>query len=278
VLYLIVWRRSEFFFLNHYSSDAEIAYYSIAFGLVVALVRLPSAMGEVLAPAVATLFGAGAHERIRSGFSRALRLLLLATMPIAAASAALGPETIRVIWGSEFGPAEKPFLIMVFASLMTPVTVLSASLLAGLGKVRVPLVADAAAAVVDIGLAFALVPRHGAVGAAIANSAAQLASGVPLLVYGSRLAGPVRWEVKSLARTAVLSAAGGAAAWGVVTALGGPAGIVLGLVAGAFVFFVLAALVRILPADDAAWLGDALGARGRRLPQRAALRLGERRA
>jgi hypothetical protein len=64
----------------------------------------------------------------------------------------------------------------------------------------------------------------------------------------------------------------------VVTALGGPAGIVLGLLAGAFVFFLLAALIGILPADDAAWLGDALGARGRRLPQRAALRLGERRA
>ena len=31
LLYLIVWRRSEFFFLNHYSADDEIAFYSIAF-------------------------------------------------------------------------------------------------------------------------------------------------------------------------------------------------------------------------------------------------------
>ena len=54
LLYLIVWRRSEFFFLNHYSSDSEIAFYSIAFALVTAVVRLPSAMGQVLAPAVLT--------------------------------------------------------------------------------------------------------------------------------------------------------------------------------------------------------------------------------
>ena len=56
--------RSEFFFLQHYSNDQQIAFYSIAYAVSTGVVRLPSAMGEVLAPAVATLFGAGAHERI----------------------------------------------------------------------------------------------------------------------------------------------------------------------------------------------------------------------
>src|SRR4051812_15096713 len=135
VLYLIVWRRSEFFFLQHYSSDRQIAFYSIAYAVATGVVRLPSAMGEVLAPAVATLFGAGAHERIRAGFSRALRLLLLATLPVTAAAAALGPAAIRLIWGEAFSPARGPFLVMVAASLLTPVTVLCASLLAGLGRV-----------------------------------------------------------------------------------------------------------------------------------------------
>jgi O-antigen/teichoic acid export membrane protein len=149
LLYLIVWRRSEFFFLNHYSANREIAFYSIAFGLVAAVVRLPSAMGQVLAPAVATLLGAGAHERIRRGFSRALRLLLIVTLPIAAATAALGPEAIRLFWGDAYGPTREPLLIMVAASLLTPVTVLASSLLAGLAHVRLPLVATAAAGIVD---------------------------------------------------------------------------------------------------------------------------------
>src|SRR5258705_536252 len=69
ILYLIIWRRSEFFFLVHYSTDRQIAYYSIGFAVATGLVRLPAAMGEVLAPAVATLYGAGAHDRIRTGFS-----------------------------------------------------------------------------------------------------------------------------------------------------------------------------------------------------------------
>ena len=273
LLYLIVWRRSEFFFLNHYSPDSEIAFYSIAFALVTAVVRLPSAMGQVLAPAVATLLGAGEHERIRRGFSRALRLLLIVTMPIAAATAALGPQAIRLIWGDDYAPTRDPLLIMVGASLITPVTVLASSLLAGLEYVRLPLAATAAAGVVDLGLAAALVPHHGAVGAAIANAAAQVTAGVPLILYAARRAGPIRWGWNGLVRCAAVSAAGGAGAWGVVTVVGGIAGEVLGLLAGSAVFFATAAAFGLLAREDAVWAADVLGSRAGELPRRRVLAL-----
>ena len=48
--------------------DGAIALYSIAFSMVVALRLVPSALGGTVAPAFATLFGAGQHDRIRSGF------------------------------------------------------------------------------------------------------------------------------------------------------------------------------------------------------------------
>jgi O-antigen/teichoic acid export membrane protein len=167
-------------------------------------------------------------------------------------------------------------LIMVAASLVTPVTVLAASLLAGLGQVRLPLIANAAAGVVDIGVAAALVPHHGAVGAAIANAGAQAMAGLPLIIYSARLAGPIRWEPGALLRCSVLSALGGAAAWGVVTALGGVAGIVLGLLAGAVAFFVPAVAVGILPREDAAWLSDVLGSRAGHVLRRAVMALAVR--
>jgi O-antigen/teichoic acid export membrane protein len=276
LLYLIVWRRSEFFFLNHYSSDAQIAFYSIAFSLVTAVARLPSAMGQVLAPAVATLLGAGEHERIRRGFGRALRLLVVVTVPVSVATAALGPAAIRVIWGSAFADARDPLLIMVAASLLTPITVLSSSLLAGLAHVRLPLLATAAAGVVDLGLAAVLVPHHGAIGAAIANGAAQATAGIPMIVYSGRLQGPIEWGWGRLARCAAVSAAGGAVAWGVSASLGGVAGLFLGLVAGSAVFFALAAAIGFLSRDDADWLGDVVGSRGGDVPRRLVLALAVR--
>jgi O-antigen/teichoic acid export membrane protein len=277
VLYLIVWRRSEFFFLQHYSSDRQIAFYSIAFAVATGVVRLPAAMGEVLAPAVATLLGAGAHDRIRSGFSRALRLLVLVTLPVTAAAAAVGPEALRVIWGPDFAGAVYPFLVMVASSVLTPVTVLSASLVAGVGRVGVPLVAEALAAAVDVGLAFALVPHHGALGAAIASSSALLASGLLLLLYANRLTGPIRFDGWALVRGVAFAAAGGAVAWGLVTAVGGVGGIVLGLAGGAVVFSLLGLLVGFLPRDDAEWLHDVLAGHAGEVPARVALAFAGRR-
>jgi hypothetical protein len=62
LLYLIVWRRSEFFFLNHYSSDSEIAYYSIAFAIATGVVRLPSGDGRGAGP--------GDRDVVRRGSAR----------------------------------------------------------------------------------------------------------------------------------------------------------------------------------------------------------------
>src|SRR5205823_6381212 len=54
---LIVFRRSEFFFLEHYTGDREVALYSISFAAVTTLVLVPQAL-------------AGARCRARPGRSR----------------------------------------------------------------------------------------------------------------------------------------------------------------------------------------------------------------
>ena len=43
VLTVVVWRRSEFLFLNYYSTNAEIGFYSIAFAAAAAVLLLPLA-------------------------------------------------------------------------------------------------------------------------------------------------------------------------------------------------------------------------------------------
>ena len=66
ILSFVVFQRSEFFFLEHYSTDQQIALYSIAFGLYAALLALPSALSNMFAPAVATLHRAGAQSGSRA--------------------------------------------------------------------------------------------------------------------------------------------------------------------------------------------------------------------
>jgi O-antigen/teichoic acid export membrane protein len=261
VLELVVWKRSEFFFLNWFSDDAELAYYSIAFGVAFAIVRLPATLAAVAAPAVANLFGAGEVERIRRGFGRGLRLLSLGAFPIVALALALGPTLITAIWGAEYERAGDVFLIMAVASLALPVADLSYSLLVGIGRLRIPLLIDGCAALCNVALALLLIPRYGAVGAALANSGAQVAVALPLSLYVRRVLGSVEWHTPALLRGAVASAAAGLVAFAVLEGIGGNAALVPAAVAGTAVFLGLGIALRVLPREDAAWLGTALGRR-----------------
>ena len=202
----IVWKRSEFFFLNHYSNNTEIAFYSIAFAGMAALTMIPETLATTMAPAFATLFGAGESERIRTGFGRALRLMSLATLPLTAAALALGPRAIEVVYGSSYNGAGSALRLLSLGFPLVPLVSVSNALLLGIGRIRAPVVAGIGAAVVNIGLDFALIPHHAANGAAVANTVAQATMSTWLIVYGWRQVGGVRLEPGALLRTAVASA------------------------------------------------------------------------
>jgi O-antigen/teichoic acid export membrane protein len=236
---------------------------------VVTLVLVPQALANAVSPAVATLLGAGRHDRIRSGYSRTLRLLLVASLPIAAGGLALGPETLRLVFGGAFADSRVPLLVLFAPFPLIPLMNASYSLIVGLGKIRFPLVVGAASAALNIALDLALIPGHAAVGAAVANSCAQGATAVATIAYGTRLAGPVDWRAAALARAVAASVAAGAAAWGALALVGGAPGVVLGVAAGTAAFAACALVLRILPAEDALWVersfGGLLGAVARRV-------------
>jgi O-antigen/teichoic acid export membrane protein len=261
VLSFVVWRRSELFFLNHYSTDTEIAYYSVAFSAVSVALMLPIALAGVLLPAVATLHGAGDLDRIRSGYGRALRAIVMLSLPLAAAALALGPELVRLVYGPSYDAAGAPLRVLVAPLPATSAVSLATVLLTGIARLRPVTVLGALGAAVNIALDFALIPRLDALGAAAASSAAQLVIAVPVLVYAHYSLQGVRWEAFALAKTALVSAAGGLAAWGALELLGGLAGVVVGLALGIAVFCVLASVIRIFSAPDTEWLDDNAGGR-----------------
>ena len=260
-LELIVGTRSEFFFLAHSSTDAQIAFYSIAYSAVAALRLIPRALAGSTTPAFATLFGAQAFDRIRSGYSRSLRLLVIATLPLTAAALALGPELVEEIYGRDFAGAGAPLQILLVVFPIVALSSLGNSLLSGLGKIRVPLVANAVAAAFDVGLAWALVPSLDASGAAIANAAGQGIYALVVLVAAARLVGPVELRVSALSRNAVAAAVAGVLGWTVLKGLDGFTGLVAAGAALTAAYGLLAALLRVLPAQDAAWLEETLGGR-----------------
>ena len=254
VLNFVVAQRSELFFLERFSSDTQIAYYSIAFSATAALTAIPIAVGAVMTPSVATLAGGGEFDRIRRGYSRVLRLGLLFSLPLTGAALALGPRLLHLVYGPKYIGVGDVLVVILLTIPLIPLGGASGALLIGLGRVRAPIMVGAIAAATDLGLAALLVPRFDAIGAAIANTSASLISGALVIGFAVRQVGRVHIGWSSVLRIAVVSAlaavlarlvlvAGDDVTWWIAAAAVEVAALALGAVT-----------LRIISGEDAAFL------------------------
>jgi O-antigen/teichoic acid export membrane protein len=272
ILNLVVFQRSELFFLEHFSSNRQIALYSIAFSATAALTAISAGIGAVLTPSIATLVGGREFDRIRRGFSRVLRLGLLFSLPLTGAALALGPTLMHLVYGPRYVGVGDILVIILLTVPLIPLVGASSALLVGYGRVRAPIVVGSIAAATDLGLAALLVPHLDAIGAALANTSASIISGLLLIGFAVRLVGGVHLEWHSILRVLGVSAVAGSLAR-------------LVLVGGhSWILFVAAAAIevaalaigalrfRIISTDDAAFLVRAFkgGTRVTRLFQRLA--------
>lgn len=261
LLTLIVWRRSEVFFLERYASTSQIALYSVAFGIVFAVQQLPGGLAGALTPALATLLGAGQTDRIRVGVGRAMRLVLLVSLPMTAGLLAVGPALITLVYGTDFAPAGAILLVFVGVLPLVTVALVAGAVLQAYGLVRQMIWTGIAATIVDIGLVLLLVPGHGAMGAALANTAAQATLAGLRVWFAVRVVGGIDPQLATVARAVVAAAAAGLAAWVPVLALGGFLGLAAGVIGGVVVFGVASSVLGVLGSDDAAWMRDTAGHR-----------------
>jgi O-antigen/teichoic acid export membrane protein len=261
-LTIIIWRRTEVFFLEHYSTNAQVGFYSIAFAGSAVLAMLFQALSAALLPAVATLWGAGQHDRISSGYSRAVRLILLLALPLTALSLALGPELVLVVYGHRYADAREVLVILLSITPLVAMLYMSAALLAAIGRLRPMLVAGVVASAVTISFDFLLIPAFDSVGAAFANLGGQITVGVWVVIVTRGAVGDVHWRPAIIVRISLASVLAGASAWACVALLGGAAGVACGAVVGVALFALLGGILGIIDAGDASWLDDTVGGVG----------------
>jgi O-antigen/teichoic acid export membrane protein len=268
IIEVVVFKRSEFIFLERFSTSQQIAFYSVAFAAVTAAGRLPTAVVQLVLPAVSTLAGADQHDRITAGFGRGMRLMLTFSLPVAAFSIALGPIAIRAVYGHDYADAGLVLALIAPVPLVVgPLTAMSSATLNALGQLRSPLLWGFAALAVTIALDFIVIPPWGAVGAAVANDGGQLSGSLPIIYLAQRHV-RARWIRSVLVRPLVLSAIAAAGAWAAAAAMESVAGSWAGLATGSGValalFFGLASVTKMLDAEDTSWLVDALGPKAKR--------------
>jgi O-antigen/teichoic acid export membrane protein len=250
----VVWDRSEFLFLERFSPVRELAFYSLGFSIVQQLLTVPQVFAS--APG-ANLFVEQGRDPSALGrvASVVVRYVALVALPLTLGLAALSPSLVLLVYGQSYAATGPVLRILALGATVTAFLTSAQHLLMATERQGFLLRWTVVIGIVNLSLDFLLVPRAGAIGAALGNATSQAVAVIGMWVYLERWGG-FRLPWTSVARTALAAAGAAAAAGACGVLLPGVPGVLAGIAAGAASYLTLVRVARILdPLDQDRLLG-----------------------
>ena len=177
-----IWFGADIVLLQALAPGPAVGQYAVAKNLTNVLYTAPAAMATVISP---RLIGANRTE-LRGVLARTLGLTACITIPALTVLALAGAILVVLLFGKGYLPAAGPLPLLGIGMALHGFYLVLQSTWVGLGRTRIVPIAMGAAMVVTIVTGLALIPTHGAAGAAIAfaaGAAVQLAViGLPTLL------------------------------------------------------------------------------------------------
>lgn len=173
LLQIIVWDRSDIIFLKVLQPDIrQVAFFSVCFSVADRLMRVPQTFGSALSTTQMAEYGRDKQRMFRMTGQAAL-YVLMGALPILAGLAAIGSPLIRVVYGSQYLPAIPVFIVVALFFIPKAVLSPAQTMLYSAEDLAFLLKWGCLAGSINIALDVALIPSHGAMGAAFANGIAQ---------------------------------------------------------------------------------------------------------
>lgn len=171
----IVWQRSEILFLKAYSTVAQIGFYTIAYSMASKLNDITGTFSTTLMPLYAETYGRNGLRDVGLVFANATKYLQMLMVPLCLLGIAVARPLVQAIYGAQFLSVALPFQILLASLPIVCIGVVISPLLYGVDKQSFIAKYGTVVAVLNIVLDLVLIPKYAAVGAAFANSAAQIA-------------------------------------------------------------------------------------------------------
>jgi O-antigen/teichoic acid export membrane protein len=157
-------------------------------------------------PMAARLFARGDHKGMRNSYWQTSMFLAVATFPIFIMTTVFAHTTTVTLFGGQYSSSDTVLAATAFGYYFSVTLGFNAYVLQVYGRLRWLVVSNVGALVLNMGLAFLLIPSMGAPGAAIAGGGTMVAQNVVnQLVLGRTLA--VAGEAESIARPYLVIAA-----------------------------------------------------------------------
>jgi len=179
---VIVWQRSEIFFLGWLSNLEQVGFYNLAYTIFSMLLTSGWALLHGFYPAMSRHYGAGEwfhiHEKVRQGVIFAA----LFAVPLTFGGWAVLNNLTVLMYTPKMLPSVPAAQVLLLGLLPGVITGLFSMLVNAVGGIWLQVKLGLAISAVSIGLDLILIPRFGALGAAIASTTTQLAYAIFLAV------------------------------------------------------------------------------------------------
>ncbi len=246
---LIVWGRSEIVLLKSLCPDIrQVSFYSVAFTMAEQLLLVATIFGTAASTTIFAQFGRD-KSRLPNIAASTLRYIVLMSIPLHFIAAALAVPALLLIYGRQFEGAAMVValapLLCMFKAFLSP----AQSLLESSEHQNYVIAATVFAGIVDIVVAWYLIPAHGAVGACIGNGAAQ-ALAVCLMWAAAISLYKIKLPWLYIAKIVLISALASLSAHAIAERLSPVWGILWGGGVSLLVLFGLIYLLRVLEVED----------------------------
>ena len=207
---LVVWSRSENYFLGRFCAAPQIAYYNLAQNLIVKFTgTLPNLMWRILLPLSAQQHGRMEGDKMRKTYHHALRYSAFFVFPTIAICYIAAYELVVIFYGHAYSEAKDCFRILCPGALLASLAQPGSAVIYASNRQAFILKYGSVLAVLNIALCLWLIPKFGARGAAFCYSFTTSLGVIGGFVYTGRNLGLsvpwAAWRKASLA-TAVLCA------------------------------------------------------------------------
>jgi len=261
LLNVVVWDRSDMFFLKLLNSDVrQITFFALAFNVTERILMLPTAFGASLSVTIMAQYGRG-QSRLEELTVNGARYAALLAVPLLAGVAAISNPLVPLLYGKAYEPMTAVLAVSATLAISKALITAPTQLLQATENQGFLLLWGCICGAVDVLLDFLLVPSRGATGAAWANGLAQTLACVGVWTYAWRR---FRLDLR-LNEFARLAAAGILMVAGVLACrrwLHGTPGLAAAVLLGAAIWLGALRLLRVLTAAD----GERLTGAGRVLP------------
>jgi O-antigen/teichoic acid export membrane protein len=246
---LVVWDRSEMVVLKNFCADIrQIAFYSVAFNITERLLAFSQVFGTATGTTIMVQYGRDA-SRLRELMGTTMRYLALISFPVHFGLAAIAGPTMWIIYGPKYAGAVPALAIAACLGIPKAFLLPVQALLSSCDRQDLIIRWGLASCAINVALDFTLIPKYGAVGAAIANGATQTFTALTLWVAASHLL-KVRISLPPLVKTVLISAVMAIAVHVAVMSFRPVTAVIVGVAVGTVVYIACVRMARLLSHDD----------------------------